>query len=67
MWVQEEPLNMGAWSYVDRRIETASLTVFKHKVPVRVVARKPSAATATGSHKNHEEEFHSLMRNAFAH
>jgi hypothetical protein len=30
---------MGAWSYVDRRIETASLTVFKHKVPVRVVAR----------------------------
>ena len=33
VWVQEEPLNMGAWSYVEPRLRTTAKSV---DVPVRV-------------------------------
>ncbi|GGF08484.1 2-oxoglutarate dehydrogenase subunit E1 [Aliidongia dinghuensis] len=53
VWCQEEHQNMGAWTFVDRRIETLlSGLDIKAKRPV-YVGRAESAATATGSMKKH--------------
>ncbi|HLZ66060.1 MAG TPA: 2-oxoglutarate dehydrogenase E1 component [Aliidongia sp.] len=53
VWCQEEHQNMGAWTFVDRRIETllAGLDI-KAKRPT-YIGRAESAATATGSNKKH--------------
>ena len=56
VWVQEEPENMGAWTYL--------LRVYR-KVAMDVVARKPSASTATGYAKVHAIEQADLIARAF--
>ncbi|GAB4231939.1 MAG: 2-oxoglutarate dehydrogenase E1 component [Ekhidna sp.] len=55
VWVQEEPRNMGAWSYVKTRIE----------MDFEVVARKISASPATGFAKIHKVEQDELVKRAF--
>lgn len=61
VWVQEEPANMGALFYVrpliKRLCDGRTLTSVK---------RSASASPATGSHKAHEMEQHSLLHLAFA-
>ncbi len=54
-WVQEEPQNMGAWSYVSPLIE--------HSLGMRptYIGRPSSAATATGSTKRHAFEQKGIM------
>jgi 2-oxoglutarate dehydrogenase E1 component len=49
-WVQEEPQNMGAWSYVNPLIEEAL------GLKATYIGRPSSAATATGSSKRHAFE-----------
>ena len=61
VWVQEEPANMGALSYVLPRI-----THLASGRPVRSVKRSSSASPATGSAKAHEIEQRILMELAFA-
>ena len=39
-WVQEEPENMGPWTYINANIDN-----------IKVISRSISAATASGSHK----------------
>lgn len=58
---QEEPLNAGAWSFVQPRIETL-LNQTKHHDHKHVMyaGRNPSASVATGlkaSHTKEEKEF----------
>lgn len=56
LWLQEEPKNMGAWSYVQPRIIAATTSVGIEKRPA-YVGRKPSAATATGlGNRAHDAE-----------
>ncbi len=66
VWCQEEPENMGGWTYMDRRIEAvlAGLDI-KAKRP-RYVGRPESAATATGSYKRHNAEQKRLVDAALA-
>lgn len=47
-WVQEEPKNMGAWSYVQPRIATATRTLNSKEVRPSYVGRRTEAAVATG-------------------
>ena len=56
VWCQEEPENMGAWSFVDRPIEQvlSNLTV-KARRP-RYVGRRAAASPATGLNKRHQQE-----------
>lgn len=54
VWAQEEPLNLGAWSYVQPRIHTALGN--STAVNCEFVGRKPTAAVATGSKKQHIKE-----------
>jgi 2-oxoglutarate dehydrogenase E1 component len=56
-WAQEEPENMGAWSYLLRTMNDVSLT---H------IARPESASPATGSHHAHVREQQELVKRVFA-
>lgn len=57
-WVQEEPENMGYWSFVARD--------FGWKSFEDVIARKKSASPATGFLKVHNEEQAALVERAFS-
>ncbi|GAA4311225.1 2-oxoglutarate dehydrogenase E1 component [Nibribacter koreensis] len=56
-WVQEEPYNMGAWTYI--------LSVMRNEV-VDVVSRKSSSSPATGYNKVHQKEQRAIVEKAFA-
>jgi 2-oxoglutarate dehydrogenase complex dehydrogenase (E1) component-like enzyme len=60
-WVQEEPENMGAWTFIYHRLSK--------KLPDRMTlshaARAESASPATGSSRVHEQEHQELMDQAF--
>jgi 2-oxoglutarate dehydrogenase E1 component len=57
LWVQEEPENMGAWSFILRQLR---------KTNIQVVARKVSASPAVGYLKVHNQEQMQLIQSAFA-
>ena len=66
-WVQEEPRNMGAWTYIFN-MWSGGLDLFQEKIGGRViqfVGREISASTAVGSHKIHEKQQESLIQKAF--
>ena len=62
VWVQEEPANMGAHSFVKQRL----LRLLGEKLPVRSVKRQAAASPATGSAKAHQMEQHTLISLAFS-
>jgi 2-oxoglutarate dehydrogenase E1 component len=62
VWVQEEPQNMGAWSFVEPRL----LKMLGPKQTLRYVGRPPSASAATGSHTIHQMEQRQLVEEAFS-
>lgn len=61
VWCQEEPLNMGSYSYSAPRIATVLENTEKHKdKSLRYAGRDPSASVAAGTkamHNSEEEEF----------
>ncbi len=57
IWIQEEPVNMGAWSYLMR--------VATPLIPLTAITRPESASPATGSYKTHEREQRQLIAEAF--
>ena len=61
IWVQEEPANMGALSYVVPRLKRIA-----SPCPVRSIKRSPSASPATGSAKAHEIEQRTILNMAFS-
>jgi 2-oxoglutarate dehydrogenase E1 component len=64
VWCQEEPENMGAWHFVDRRIDRALAAIdVKAKRPI-YVGRKESASPATGSARTHLREQADLVDRA---
>ena len=58
IWVQEEPENMGCWTFVLREFPEIGLG--------NVVARKSSASPATGFTKVHAKEQADIVERAFA-
>ena len=56
VWVQEEPANMGALTYVVPRIE-----LLLGGRPIRTVKRSASASPATGSARAHSIEQKTLL------
>ncbi len=64
VWCQEEPENMGAWTFVDRRIEKVLRALGgKAQRPV-YVGREEAASPATGSAKVHAAEQDALVKQA---
>lgn len=58
-WVQEEPLNQGAWAYL------AALVCPNLAFDITPIARPPASAPATGLMRIHEEEQQDLIQRAF--
>ncbi len=56
IWCQEEPANMGAWTFVDRRIEAVLSMLGMTPDRPRYVGRPEAASPAVGLHKRHETE-----------
>ena len=64
VWCQEEPQNMGGWSYIQPGIEwVLDHLDAKFKRP-RYVGRAASAATATGLMKRHMQELKNFIDEA---
>jgi 2-oxoglutarate dehydrogenase E1 component len=64
IWCQEEPANMGAWTFVDRRIEKLLTTLGgAAKRPV-YAGREDAASPATGLAKVHAQQQAALVRDA---
>jgi 2-oxoglutarate dehydrogenase E1 component len=55
-WVQEEPLNMGAASYLQMNLKS---------INYGVISRQPSASPATGYAKTHAQEQAEIIETAF--
>jgi 2-oxoglutarate dehydrogenase E1 component len=56
IWAQEEPENMGAWSYILRNFRDTG---------IQVIAAVPSAAPAPGSHKMFEKNQNAVINRVF--
>ena len=64
IWCQEEPENMGAWNFVDRKLE-ALLTEMGHARPRPIyVGREAAASPATGQAKVHAAQQADLVARA---
>jgi 2-oxoglutarate decarboxylase len=61
-WVQEEPANMGAWSFVEPRLRA----ILRAGQTLRYAGRPESPSPATGSHTVYEIEKDLLLRRAFS-
>jgi 2-oxoglutarate dehydrogenase E1 component len=66
VWVQEEPRNMGAWSFVEANIEWALQHTPIQITRARYVGRPAAAATATGLASKHNQEQQALVEHALA-
>jgi 2-oxoglutarate dehydrogenase E1 component len=64
VWCQEEPENMGAWTFVDRRIEKVLIGLGGSAKRASYVGRVEAASPATGSAKTHAAEQACLVRQA---
>ena len=56
VWVQEEPANMGYWSYIQRMMP---------KTEIDVISRKASASPSTGYSKVHKIEQEKIINQTF--
>ena len=66
VWCQEEPKNMGAWSFINPFIEESLEAIgAKHTRP-RYVGRPAAASTATGISTKHKKEQQAILDGAFA-
>jgi len=57
VWVQEEPKNMGAATFVFMRM---------HSENIQIIARKASASPATGYKKAHDDQQQEIIESAFS-
>ncbi|WLF78307.1 2-oxoglutarate dehydrogenase E1 component [Lodderomyces elongisporus] len=66
VWCQEEPLNMGAWSFVVPRVESTLNETDKYKdLKLRYAGRDPSASVAAGSKAMHLAEEEQVLEEVF--
>ena len=56
LWVQEEPANMGAWSFMQEHFK---------EVELKLISRPPSGSTATGSSKFHQIQQEKILDKTF--
>ncbi len=63
VWVQGEPTNMGAWTFLKVRFENF---LAEHDFKLRRISRVESASPSTGSASAHKLEQDDLVNEAFA-
>lgn len=60
MWIQEEPKNMGAWTFVEPRIKE----MVNHSIDVRYIGRRRRSSPAEGDPDVHKKEQASIISKA---
>jgi 2-oxoglutarate dehydrogenase E1 component len=60
-WVQEEPKNMGAWTFMEPRLRQMT----EGEVPIRYVGKPARPSPAQGSARFHREEHAGIVQAAF--
>jgi 2-oxoglutarate dehydrogenase E1 component len=65
VWVQEEPKNMGPWSFVFPRLLTVLQEIGDPR-KVSYVGRPPSASPATGQYELHMQEMKTIVDDALS-
>ena len=60
LWVQEEPQNMGAWTFVEPRLRGLA-----GGLPILYVGKQARPSPAQGSAKFHKQEHAGIVRDAF--
>jgi 2-oxoglutarate dehydrogenase E1 component len=66
VWCQEEPKNMGAWTFVEPYLEWALAHAGTKAKRARYIGRAASAATATGLMSKHQKQVQAFLDEAFA-
>ena len=66
VWCQEEPKNMGGWTFVDPWLELTLARLSIKAKRARYVGRPASASTAAGLMSRHTRELKSFLADAFA-
>ncbi|MCA8902635.1 MAG: 2-oxoglutarate dehydrogenase E1 component, partial [Hyphomonas sp.] len=66
VWCQEEPRNMGGWTFIRDEIEWCAQQIGSKLPRPRYSGRPPSAATATGLLAKHKAEQDSLVGTALS-
>ncbi|WP_214827931.1 2-oxoglutarate dehydrogenase E1 component [Exiguobacterium algae] len=62
VWVQEEPKNMGAWTYIEPRLEA----VTTKRLDVRYIGRRRRSSPAEGNPTAHKQEQARIIRDALS-
>ncbi len=65
VWAQEEPKNMGAYSYIAPKLQTLLEELGKRKLQVEYAGRTERASPAVGSHHQHQKEQQSIIDTVF--
>ncbi|KAI5953468.1 KGD1 [Candida jiufengensis] len=66
VWAQEEPLNMGAWSFAVPRVEAVLKETDNYKdLKMRYAGRDPSASIAAGTKAKHLAEEEEVLEEVF--
>jgi 2-oxoglutarate dehydrogenase E1 component len=61
IWVQEEPKNMGAWTFVEPRLRQLT----DEELPIQYVGKPARPSPAQGSARFHKEEHAGIVQAAF--
>ncbi|OQR94667.1 2-oxoglutarate dehydrogenase, E1 component [Thraustotheca clavata] len=65
VWVQEEPKNMGGWTYCQSRLATAMRHLSDNR-GVSYIGRPPTASPATGQYEIHLQEMRAIIDEALS-
>ncbi|MCA3633854.1 MAG: 2-oxoglutarate dehydrogenase E1 component [Methylobacterium sp.] len=66
VWCQEEPKNMGSWTFVEPYLEWALQQVGASSTRARYAGRPAAASTAVGQMSKHLEQVNAFLNDAFA-
>ncbi|KQN69768.1 2-oxoglutarate dehydrogenase E1 component [Devosia sp. BK] len=66
VWCQEEPRNMGAWTFIQPYVEWVFDQIGREYQRVRYVGRKAAASPATGLMRTHLAQLQEFLDEAFA-
>lgn len=65
IWCQEEPKNMGYWTFVNEPLEMALIKAKTKTTRAKYVGRKAAASPATGNGGKHKAELAAFLNEAF--
>lgn len=67
LWVQEEPANMGAASYIIPKVKSFMDELGLENIPLICISRGEKASPATGSPQIHKTEYEEIINSLFIH